>query len=109
MPKLNEGKHVVLDNKDFLDSFDVIFANGVQGAKIRKGHLYIATGLQELDNHAKDSKRAIIDVDLHKKIIVRTIDLTCITMNEPEDIDFYRNKCFLYCSQNGGIYEVRLK
>ena len=106
LPKLNEGKKVVIQIKDSLASFDVIFPNAIQGAKIRNGVLYIVTGYQETNSARKDAKRAIQVIDLNKKELIKTIDLTYITMNEPEDIDFYDNKWLLYCGQNGGIYEV---
>jgi len=106
LPKLNEGKKVVIQIKDSLESYDVFFPNVLQGAKIRNGKLYITTGYQETNSARKDAKRAIQVVDLKKKKLIKTIDLTYITMNEPEDIDFYEDKCLLYCGQNGGIYEV---
>ena len=71
--------------------------------------MYIVTGLPETASHRRNSKRAIHVIDLEKKELVKTIDLTYVTTNEPEDIDFYNGKCLLYCGQNGGIYEVDLK
>ena len=106
LPKLNEGKKVVIQIKDSLESFDVIFPNVIQGAKIRNGLLYIATGYQETASARKDAKRAIQVIDLRNKKLLKSIDLTCVTMNEPEDIDFYGSQCLLYCGQNGGLYEV---
>lgn len=40
---------------------------------------------------------------------MKTIDLTYVTTNEPEDIDFYKNKILLYCNGEGGIYELKFK
>ncbi len=42
-------------------------------------------------------------------MIERTIDLTDVTENEPEDMDFYHGKALLYTGQGGGLYEVNLK
>lgn len=109
LPKLSEGKKVVINIKDSLVSFDVIFPNVIQGAKIRNGLLYIATGYQEIASARKDAKRAIQVIDLKKKKLLKTIDLTYITVNEPEDIDFYGDQCLLFCGHNGGIYEVAIE
>lgn len=105
LPDLNEP-NILFTEKDVLDRFDVSFPNGIQGAKIKNGHLFIVTGLQETSKYRFDSERAIIVIDLKRKKIDRKIDLTCITMNEPEDMDFYKNDILLYCGQTGGIYKV---
>lgn len=109
LPKLSEGCQIVLTPQDKIDKYEVIFPNILQGAKIRDGLLYIVTGLQQpAYGKRKDALRAIQVVDLEKKKLIKTIDLTYVTTNEPEDIDFYDEKCLLYCGQNGGIYEVDL-
>ena len=108
LPKINEGKNVIMNEKDILDKFDVIFPNILQGCKIRGNYMYIVTGLQQSQSHREDAKRAIQVIDLKKKKLAKTIDLTYVTTNEPEDIDFYQGKCLLYCGQEGGIYEVKL-
>ncbi len=109
LPNLSEGKEVVLTENDVLDSFDVYFANGVQGGKIKNGYWYISTGLREASKDKFDAERAIIVIDLKKKEIARVINLTSITTNEPEDIDFYKGKILLYCGQAGGLYFVKDK
>lgn len=109
LPRLSEGNKVVINIKDSLESFDAIFPNVIQGAKIRNGFMYIATGYQETASARKDAKRAVQVIDLRKKQLFKTIPLTYITMNEPEDIDFYKGKCLLFCGQNGGIYEVPIE
>ena len=108
LPKLSEGSNVILGPDDLLERFVLKFPNILQGAKIRNGILYIVTGLQQTAAGRKDAQRAIQVVELEKKELVKTIDLTYVTTNEPEDIDFYNGKCLLYCGQNGGIYEVDL-
>jgi len=109
LPKVNEGKNIELTEKDMKERFHVYFPSTVQGAKIIGKYLYIACGLQQSYSHLKRAKRVIQIVDLEKKKIYKTIDLTYITTNEPEDIDFYNEKCLLYCGQQGGIHEVQLK
>ncbi|MBR1940241.1 MAG: hypothetical protein IJ845_02785 [Bacteroidaceae bacterium] len=111
LPSVDEGRNIVLDDSDKIDSFDVFFANGLQGAKIRDEKLYIATGLREYGKvlGMPDADRALIIVDLISRQIERIIDLTYVTILEPEDIDFYEGKCLLYCGQNGGIYELSLE
>lgn len=109
LPKLSEGNRVIINEKDSLDSFNVTFPNAIQGAKIRNNILYIATGYQETASFRKDSKRAIQVIDLKKKELLNPIDLTCVTMNEPEDIDFYGDQCLLYCGQTGGLFEVNIE
>lgn len=107
LPKLSEGEYITLTEKDVIDKFEIVFANGMQDAKIRKGILYIVAGLDELSTAKKDSKRSLIIVDLKKKRISKKMDLTYVTTNEPEDIDFHKGKCLMYCGQTGGIYRIK--
>lgn len=108
LPKMEEGEHVTLTEADVMNKFVVLFAEGMQGAKIKKGKMYIVTGLCEMDNHKKDASRTIVVVDLKKGIIKKKIDLSRITTNEPEDMDFYKGTGVLFCGQNGGLYKVKL-
>lgn len=108
LPRLDEGNIVVLTEKDVIDSFDVLFPNILQGCKIKGDYMYLVTGLQQSQSHRKDSQRAIQVIDLKKKELAKTIDLTYMTTNEPEDIDFYNSKCLVYCGQEGGLYEIKL-
>ena len=108
-PNMDEGKYVVLTEKDCLDSFEVNFASGTQGGKIKDGYLYIVSGLQETAKGRFNAERAIQVVDLKKRKLVDVINLTYVTTNEPEDMDFYQDKALLYAGQNGGLYEVKLK
>lgn len=108
LPLLSEGDNVVMTEKDRIDSFVVDFASGTQGGKIKGKNMYIVSGLQQSANGQFNAKRAIQVIDLKKKRRVREVDLTYVTTNEPEDIDFYHNKCLLYCGQEGGIYQIKL-
>ena len=46
---------------------------------------------------------------LNKTKIVKEIDLTYVTTNEPEGLDFLGNKLLMFCGQEGGIYELKYK
>lgn len=107
LPKLTEGTLVNLDEKDVLGYYEVPFHNGIQGAKIRGRYLYIVTGLQEMSSDKINANRAIKVVDLRNGRIRKEIDLTYVTTNEPEDLDFYHGKALLYTGQNGGLYKIK--
>ena len=109
LPKLADGDKIILTENDVVDTYDVNFANGVQGGKIKNGYWYISTGLHERNKDKFDAERAIIVIDLKKRRIDRIVDLSSITQNEPEDIDFYGKKILLYCGQTGGLYDVNEK
>ena len=106
LPKLSEGKDVILSEKDIKDEFYVDFSSGTQGGIIKDNYLYLPTGLQESAKGAFNAKRILQVIDLKKKELVFQINLTYLTTNEPEDIDFYCGKVLLYCGQQGGIYEI---
>lgn len=109
LPKLNEGSNIILSEKDQLDVFFVDFESGTQGGIIKGRFLYLPTGLQESARGAFNAKRVLQVIDLKKKKLIRQMDLTYITTNEPEDIDFYYGSALLYCGQQGGIYEIEVK
>lgn len=106
LPRLDEGQNVVLNENDVVDSFRVNFRSALQGGNINGKYMYIASGLQTTSNNKFNSERAIQIIDLVSKKLVRKIDLTYVTTNEPEGIDFYGKKALLYTGQNGGIYEI---
>lgn len=109
LPLLSEGNQVILTEKDRLDSMVVEFASGTQGGKIRGKYLYIVSGLQESARGRFNAKRALQVIDLKKRKRINEVDLTNVTTNEPEDIDFYHKKCLLFCGQEGGIFQVKVK
>lgn len=108
LPALSEGENIVLTENDCFDSFMVEFENVIQGGKIKGNYMYIVSGFQEVLNVKHDAKRAIQVIDLKKKELVRSIDLTYVTTNEPEDMDFYKGKALLYTGQNGGLYKMKV-
>lgn len=105
LPQINEGKFITLSEKDVVDRFEVIFASVMQDAVIKGCMMYILTGYHEMAHGKKGAKRALIIIDLEKKKIDKYIDLTYLTTNEPEGVDFWNTKCFIFCGQNGGLYE----
>ena len=109
LPRLREGKHVVLSDKDVLDSFDIFFPNMLQGGTIKGDYLYLPTGLCDTSEVRADKERSLIIVNLKTHKIEQKIDLTNLTKDEPEDCGFYKNKLLLFCGQSGGLYEIPLK
>lgn len=108
LPKLIDGEKIELSEKDILDRFDIYFPNTMQGATIKKGKMYIASGMQERERNNTETERAIIVIDLKKKIIKKRTTINFLTTNEPEGIDFDKSKCLLFCGQTGGVYLVKL-
>ena len=108
LPQLSEGPVIVFSEKDCIDSFVVVFASGTQGGVIKGRYMYLPTGLQESARGRFNAERALQVIDLEKKKLIKRIDLTYITTNEPEDLDFYEGEALLYCGQEGGIYKVKL-
>lgn len=109
LPKLSEGSYVEFTEDDVLDRFTFTFANLTQGAVIRGRYLYMPTGLHQNESYKLNSNRAVYVIDLKKKEIKKSIDISKITVNEPEDMAFYGNKALLYCGQSGGLYQVKVK
>lgn len=108
LPQLYEGTDIVFTEKDCIDTFVVNFASGTQGGIIKGRYMYLTTGLQESARGQFNAERAIQVIDLKKKELTRRIDLSLVTTNEPEDMDFYKGMALLYCGQEGGLYKVRL-
>ena len=105
LPPLSDAK-ILLTEKDIVDEFTVNFVNGLQGGKIKGRYMYIATGFTPLHGEGEYFDRAIKVIDLKKKELVKSIDLSKVTINEPEDIDFYKGKCLLFAGGTGGIYQA---
>ena len=106
LPLLSDGNKILLTEKNKQDEFLLDFPNCLQGAVIRNGLMYIATGFQQSRYKNPRGNRSLKVIDLAKKKIVKEVDLTYITTNEPEGFDFYDDKALLFCGQQGGIYEI---
>lgn len=109
LPLVAEGKYILLTEQDKQDEFTLDFQNCLQGAVIRKGKMYIATGFQQSRYENPRGKRSLKVIDLNKTKIMKEIDLTYVTTNEPEGLDFFGNKLLMFCGQEGGIYELKYK
>lgn len=105
LPPLDKAR-ILLTDKDVIDEFTVDFVNGLQGGKIKGRYMYMTVGFTPLDGEGEYFDRAVKVIDLKKKKLVKSIDLSKVTINEPEDIDFYKGKCFLFAGGTGGIYKV---
>lgn len=108
LPSLSDGENITLMEKDMIERYDVLFTSSMQGVTIHKDRLYIAAGMCEKEKNDSETNRMVVVVDLKKKKVVDTIYINMLTTNEPEGIDFYGNKCLLFCGQTGGIYRVKL-
>ena len=106
LPLLGNGVHIVLSDKDVLDKFTVRFVNGPQGGVIRGRYMYVATGFTPLHGEGKYFDREIMVIDLKRKKLIRSIDISKVTMNEPEGLDFYKGNCLLFAGGTGGIYKA---
>lgn len=108
LPKLDDGMEVFLTERDVLDSFVVSFPNLLQGGKIRDNRMYVVVGLQQSSSERKEAGRALIVIDLVNRKMIRKQDLTYITTNEPEDLDFYDGNILIFTGQQGGLYDIKL-
>ena len=107
LPKLSDGKFVVLKPEDALENYtieevsDFRFNPVGQGLDIRKGKLYMPTGLGTPD------KPSILYVwDLRRKTM-QVVDLTKATTGELEDIAVLGKGLLLLQSQDG-LFRVKL-
>lgn len=108
LPPLANGGPVILTGDDVLEEFTVEFVNGLQGGKIAGKYMYLVTGFSALQGNGEFYNREIKVIDLEHKAIAHSIDMRRVTMNEPEDIDFYNDKCYLFAGGTGGIYQIEL-
>lgn len=107
LPKLSEGKFVVLKPEDALENYtieemsDISFNPIGQGLDIRRGKLYMPTGFATSENPS------ILYVwDLRRKTM-EVVDLTKATTGELEDIAVLGKGLLLLQSQDG-LFRVKL-
>ncbi len=100
LPKLSDGETVVLKAEDAVENYTIEEASGFsfnpigQGLCVKKGNLYMPTGLG-----TKDQPSILYIWNLEKKSM-ETVDLSGCTSGELEDISVYGNK-FLLQGQDG--------
>ena len=107
LPKLSDGKLVVLKSEDALENYTIEEISGYkfnpigQGLDIRSGKLYMPTGF------GTEEQPSILYVwDLRKKKMT-SVDLSKVTTGELEDIAVLGPKCLLLQSQDG-LFRVKL-
>jgi len=110
LPPLDSTSFVFTE-KDIVDQFEILFPNLLQGGTIKNNYLYLPVGVHDYpgSESRKDKHRALIIVNLITKQIERTIDINDSVLEEPEDVDFYKNELLLYCGQEGGLYRLPVK
>ena len=109
LPIISEGKELLLTELDKYGEFFLDFPNCLQGGTIRDGRMFLVTGFQQSRHSSPRGKRALKIIDLKNGSIVNDVDLTGVTTNEPEGLDFYGDRLLMYCGQEGGIYELEWK
>ena len=106
LPALSDGPFVVLTSEDALENYLIEDVSGFrfnpvgQGLFIRKGRLYMPTGV------GKAETPSILYIWDLKKRSMRTVDLSLCTTGEFEDISFYKGA--FYIQGQDGIFKVRL-
>lgn len=107
LPALSEGPLVVLKPEDALEDYLIEEVSPFrfnpigQGLYIRKGKLYMPTGV------GKAETPSILYIwDLHKRSM-RAVDLSAVTTGELEDISYKGGR--FYVQSQDGIFRFRLK
>ena len=106
LPALSEGPVVVLRPEDALENYlveevsDFRFNPIGQGAYIRKGKLYLPTGVGRAETPS-----LLYIWDLEKRRM-RTLDLSLETTGEFADISFYKGR--FYIQSQDGIFRLKL-
>ena len=104
LPKLSEGKEVVLIADDVLDEAIMEFdAYATQGGTMQDGKIYYAFGFGE--KHP-DSPSQLRIYDTDKRSIFQRFDLTDEVPEEPEDVSVYKGKIYLNTNSNK-IYVIK--
>lgn len=106
LPDIYSGNYIELSENDELYRFPVHFSSIMQDAVIKDNLLFISSGNQQSQADKAFSKRAIQIVDLNVHKLVHSIDITLLSTNEPEGLDFYNDDLLLFCGQEGGIYKI---
>lgn len=106
LPALSDGSSVVLKSEDALENYLIEDVSGFrfnpigQGLFIRKGRLYMPTGVGKAET---PSVLYIWDLRQHS---MRAVDLSLCTTGEFEDISYYKGA--FYIQGQDGIFRLRL-
>ena len=106
LPALSEGPLVVFRPEDALENYlvedvsDFRFNSIGQGAFVRKGKLYLPTGVGR-----SETPSILLIWDLEKRRM-RSLDLSLETVGEFEDISFYKG--WFYIQGQDGLFRLRL-
>ncbi len=93
LPKLSEGKEIVLTANDVLDEAVMEFdAYATQGGTMKDGKIYYAFGFGKKHPESPSQLR-VYDTD--KQCIVQRYDITDDVPEEPEDVAVYKGKIYL--------------
>ncbi len=93
LPKLSEGKEVVLTADDVLDEAIMDFdAYATQGGTMKDGKIYYAFGFGKKHTESPSQLR-IYDTD--NRCILQRFDITEEVPEEPEDVSVYKGKIYL--------------
>lgn len=106
LPALAEGALVILKPEDALENYliedesDFRFNSIGQGAFVRKGKLYLPTGVGR-----SETPSILLIWDLEKRCM-RSLDLSLETTGEFEDISFYKG--WFYIQGQEGLFRLKL-
>lgn len=106
LPALSDGSSVVLKSEDALENYLIEDVSGFrfnpigQGLFIRKGRLYMPTGVGKAET---PSVLYIWDLRQHS---MRAVDLSLCTTGEFEDISYYKGA--FYIQGQDGIFRLRI-
>ncbi len=91
MPRLSDGREVVLTEADVIDRFDTPYTRYMQGACCHGGYIYSVEGF----SHSPENPPCLRVIDLQSKAQVLAVDLSTIGLSiEPEMIDVYEGHLY---------------
>lgn len=106
LPKLSEGQNVKIDLNDalefyYLEDYGCTPATVLQGCCIRDGIMFLPVGFGSFNTPGK-----MYVWDLKGRKELKYIDLTHLTVGEPEDCDFYKGHLMLRMAGSHKVYQI---
>ena len=89
LPKIRDGKEIILTDKDIIESFELDVMNVSQDKCYHNGHVLVSSGYSSYPNWLK-----IRSINLSSKRIEYELDLSKWGL-EPEGLDIYRGNIFM--------------